>query len=55
MGTQPQSDWIEWTGGECPVDPYALVDVRRSDGSEWIGYAARHLDCGRRVTPRVVK
>ena len=24
--------WIKWEGGECPVDPYASVDVRLRSG-----------------------
>ena len=28
------TDWIEWSGGECPVLPDALVEIRRRDGSE---------------------
>lgn len=26
-------DWIEWGGGECPVPPTALVDVRWNNGA----------------------
>lgn len=22
------SEWIEWSGGECPVDPDTLVEVK---------------------------
>jgi hypothetical protein len=28
------SEWIEWNGGECPVERGVLVDVRYRDGSE---------------------
>ena len=28
------SDWIEWNGGECPVDGFTQVCVRLRDGSE---------------------
>lgn len=34
----PKADadgWIEWKGGECPVDDDSLVDVRFPDGSEY--------------------
>ena len=33
----PKADdeWIEWNGGECPVDDDSLVDVRFPDGSEY--------------------
>jgi hypothetical protein len=27
-----QEDWIEWNGGECPVEPDACVDIRFRDG-----------------------
>lgn len=23
-----ETDWIEWRGGECPVEPDAIVEVR---------------------------
>ena len=36
------SEWIEWTGGECPVDRGAAVDLRYSGGVE-----AHHLIAGR--------
>lgn len=27
MATQPDSDgWIEWQGGECPVEPDTLIE-----------------------------
>lgn len=32
-------DWIEWSGGECPVAPDAKVGVRFRDG--WTSYAGR--------------
>ena len=34
----PKADadgWIEWNGGECPVNDDSLVDVRFPDGSEY--------------------
>ena len=27
------SDWIEWSGGECPVPPYTRVEVRFRNGA----------------------
>jgi hypothetical protein len=27
--------WIEWNGGECPVDPAIRVDVKLRDGFHW--------------------
>lgn len=32
--------WIEWAGGECPVDGEALVDVRFVGGEECSGERA---------------
>ena len=29
--------WIEWNGGECPVDEGTLIDVRYRDGHEQVG------------------
>jgi hypothetical protein len=31
---QVETDWIEWAGGERPVDRDALVTIRRRDGRE---------------------
>lgn len=28
-----ENPWIEWSGGECPVDHDALVEVRFRDGN----------------------
>lgn len=29
-------DWIEWKGGDCPVERGTLVDVRHRDGEEFL-------------------
>lgn len=35
LGAEPDADgWIEWHGGECPVEKGVLVDVRYDDGAE---------------------
>ena len=40
----PDADgWIEWKGGECPVERGVIVDIKDADGYEWIGVKA--LDC----------
>ena len=39
----PKADadgWIEWNGGECPVNDDSLVDVRFPDGSEYFNTGA---------------
>lgn len=41
-------DWIKWSGGECPVDPYTLVDVICFGGNRNFGFAARHIDWANR-------
>lgn len=28
------SEWIEWTGGNRPIDSRAVVDIRFADGTE---------------------
>lgn len=28
MPQENQTDWIEWQGGECPVDPDTRIEVR---------------------------
>ena len=35
--------WIEWKGGECPVEKGTLVDVIWRDGTELAGVKALHL------------
>lgn len=30
---QDHGDWIEWNGGECPVAPQTLVEVRFRDAA----------------------
>ena len=32
--TPPNDGWIEWKGGECPVDPDLRVQVRFRDGEK---------------------
>ena len=40
----PDADgWIEWKGGECPVEKGALVDVIWRDGTERVGVKALHI------------
>lgn len=34
MKIDKNDDWIEWGGGECPVEEGVLVDVRYRDGVE---------------------
>jgi len=29
-----ENDWIEWTGGKCPVAAHQRVQVRHADGWE---------------------
>ena len=36
--------WIEWGGGECPVEEGTLVDIRDGDGHEWHGVKAAPKD-----------
>lgn len=28
-------DWIEWSGGECPVAPDTSVQIKTADGEVW--------------------
>lgn len=30
----PDDGWIEWSGGECPVEPNTLIRVKTKDGRE---------------------
>jgi hypothetical protein len=34
------SEWIEWKGGECPVPPETIVDVKDRDGTIWEAWPA---------------
>lgn len=38
--TLPVDGWIDWAGGECPVEPERLVDVKLRDGSIFCGMDA---------------
>lgn len=38
------NEWIEWNGGECPVEKGALIDVKRRNGQEHSGNALRWED-----------
>lgn len=35
-----RNDWIEWTGGDCPVAKGTLVDVKYRDGRSANGVTA---------------
>lgn len=35
------TDWIEWRGGECPVDPDTRVDIWLRSGNQTAGFLAR--------------
>lgn len=42
---QPADDgWIEWDGGECPVGPNAVVEVKLRSGSGYQGWQAKTFD-----------
>lgn len=43
--------WIEWSGGECPVDGDTIVDVRYSLASKFIGSKASDFDWVNRYRP----
>ena len=32
--------WIEWSGGECPVNPSEIVDTRKRNGDIAYGFRA---------------
>jgi hypothetical protein len=34
-------DWIEWFGGDCPVDRSSFVEVKFRDGDDRTGPRAR--------------
>ena len=40
--------WIEWGGGECPVETGTLVDVRYRDGQELYALPANEVHPGAR-------
>jgi hypothetical protein len=46
------SEWIEWKGGDCPVDRDARVRVRHRDGFDSLIYIlARHVSWDHRPSP----
>lgn len=47
--------WIEWGGGECPVDEESLVDLKFNDGPELdIGEEAGAYDWHNRSEPKII-
>lgn len=42
------NEWIDWLGGDCPVEKGVLVDVRYRDGVEALGLQARQNVVGKR-------
>jgi hypothetical protein len=39
-----ERDWIEWSGGECPIDLYAFAEVRFRGGDRGIAPALHWID-----------
>lgn len=35
----PNDGWIPWSGGPCPVEPNALIEVRLRKGRKYEGRA----------------
>jgi hypothetical protein len=40
VGQVQENEWIEWTGGECPVAPEQRVDVRLRNRGDMLGHRA---------------
>jgi hypothetical protein len=38
------TEWIEWAGGECPVEAGTLVDCKYRDGTFALGLKAQRLN-----------
>jgi len=36
--------WIEWKGGECPVEIGTPIDLKFRDGALWLNDIASYLD-----------
>lgn len=34
-----EDDWVEWCGGDQPVEDCTKVEIRTRNGDEWEGYA----------------
>jgi hypothetical protein len=32
MGVAEQNGWLEWNGGDCPLDADAVLDIKMRDG-----------------------
>jgi len=43
------NDWIDWNGGECPVDPDTTVDVEFANGEAYSGSIAEAWDWSRKI------
>ena len=44
MTNYNDGNWHGWNGGECPVHPESVVDVKFNDGEEYIGHHAEDWD-----------
>ncbi len=51
--------WVEWNGGECPVDPRTVVDVQYDDMETEVAIAGTlawgHKGVARNNLPRIVR
>jgi hypothetical protein len=41
----PNVDWVEWAGGDMPMEPGTLVDVRHRDGEVYTRVPAGSIYC----------
>lgn len=48
LEVERQGDWIEWSGGECPVPPGKRVDLKLRGGSITTDYPAGSAQWGHR-------
>lgn len=61
MSAQPETDWIEWDTGKCPVDQSSIVEIiLRAGGRSFTGPASLYNwrfnnDSGDIIAYRVVK
>lgn len=40
----PITNWIDWAGGECPIDLYTFVETRFRNGGTSIAPALHWID-----------
>lgn len=49
MTGEKEGGWIEWAGGDCPVERGTVIDCRYRDGHETSDLVAQHLSSHEKI------